>query len=292
MSNPLQEKIEKEVCVYLFVEVGLPYNFISVSFDLEATAVQVYLQNRNVSICSLYIPPDYPNKKLNIKLNNLVANIRKSFIITMDSNAHHTSWGSNFCDARGRAIDSWLENSGLVLLNTGEPTYLHPNGPLRKLSSRNRVTPVSIQDGVQHGITFSAISTIPAASSPISAASSPISAELSLIPVTLSRSLKRSAVAEATIPIVARLTKHHKTLLNIVKHETLVNIVIHRETSWTTLKTMWNITKHSNTRHSMRRYLRSMRRHRPSAWRHWRSLRVFGDIGTEFPAISANAELV
>ena len=33
--------------------------------------------------------------------------------------------------------------------------------------ARNRVTPVSIQDGVQHGITFAAISTIPAAKSPI-----------------------------------------------------------------------------------------------------------------------------
>ena len=48
------------------------------SFDLEATAVQVYLQNRNVSLFSLYISPSY----LNIKLNDLVANIPKPFIIT------------------------------------------------------------------------------------------------------------------------------------------------------------------------------------------------------------------
>ena len=46
--------------------------------------------------------------------------------------------------------------------------------PLWKLSSGNRVTPVSIQDGVQHGITFAAISTIPEASSPMSAKLSPI----------------------------------------------------------------------------------------------------------------------
>ena len=39
--------------------------------------------------------------------------------------------------------------------------------PVWNLSSKNRVTPVSIQDGVQHGITFAAISTIPAAPSPI-----------------------------------------------------------------------------------------------------------------------------
>ena len=56
-------------------------------------------------------------------------------------------------------------------------------------------------------ITFAAISTIPAASSPISAELSPISAALSPIPAALARS-----------PIVARLAKHHKILLNIVKH--------------------------------------------------------------------------
>ena len=43
------------------------------------------------------------------------------------------------------------------------------------------------------------------------------------------------AGADAATPIVARLAKHHKTLLNIVKHhETHVK---HCETSWTTSKT-------------------------------------------------------
>ena len=61
-------------------------------------------------------------------------------------------------------------------------------GLLWNLSSRNRVTPVSIQYGVYHGITFAAISTIPAASSPISE-------ELSPIPAALSQSLSQSVVA-------------------------------------------------------------------------------------------------
>ena len=38
------------------------------------------------------------------------------------------------------------------------------------------------------------------------------------IPAALSRSLRRSAGADEATPIVARLAKHHKTLLNIVKH--------------------------------------------------------------------------
>ena len=51
-------------------------------------------------------------------------------------------------------------------------------------------------------------------------ASSPISAELSPIPAAaaLSGSLRGSAVADAAMAIFARLAKHHKTLLNIVKH--------------------------------------------------------------------------
>ena len=47
-----------------------------------------------------------------------------------------------------------------------------------------------------------AISMIPAVSSPINA--------------TLSQSLRQSAAAHS--PIVARLAKHHKTMLDIVKH--------------------------------------------------------------------------
>ena len=64
-----------------------------------------------------------------------------------------------------------------------------------------------------------------------------------------------------SLPIVARLAKHCKT-------------------SWNTLKTLWNIMKHSNTCHLMCWYQRSMHRHR-------RSHGVSVDIGAEVPAISA-----
>ena len=78
-----------------------------------------------------------------------------------------------------------------------------------------------------------AISTIPAVLSPISAELSPISAELSPIHAALSRSLRRSEAPR--VPIVVRLAKRHKTLLNIVKHhETHVKhsepLVKHHET--------------------------------------------------------------
>ena len=65
----------------------------------------------------------------------------------------------------------------------------------------------------------------------------------------------------------------------MIHHEPLVK---HHET----LKTLWNITKHLNTRHSMWRYRRSMRRRRRSMRRCRRSARwcrrsreVNGDFG-------------
>ena len=58
---------------------------------------------------------------------------------------------------------------------------------------------------------------------------------------------RRNAGADAATPFVARLAKHHKTLLNIVRwHETHVKhrepLVKHHET----LKTLWNIMKQSS----------------------------------------------
>ena len=102
------------------------------------------------------------------------------------------------------------------------------------------------------------------------------------------------------MPMVAWLAKNHKTLLNIVKHhETLLK---HCETSWNTRhlmrrsmrtrrRSMWRRLRLGQRRrrsrggHSMRRRRRLMRRLR-------RSRGVTGDIGAEFPAISAIAELV
>ena len=119
---------------------------------------------------------------------------------------------AGICDISANVIPCWTP----TWLETGVTLFLEDNFQ----RGRNRVTPVSIQDGVQHGITFTDISQIPAALSPIPTALSPIpvallqiSAELSPIPVSLSQSLMRSVM-----PIVAPLTKHRKTLLNIIKH--------------------------------------------------------------------------
>ena len=140
-----------------------------------------------------------------------------------------------FSDPTNSAITGWLSGLGVASSWLISPCS-DCSRTLWNLSSRSRLIPVFIQDGVQLGVTFAAISTMPAASSPISA-------ELSPIPAALSRSLRRSAAARS--PIVAWLAKHHKTLSNIVKHrEPLVKhhepLVKHHETLLEHCETSWN----------------------------------------------------
>ena len=105
-------------------------------------------------------------------------------------------------------------------------------------------------------------------------------------------------IVQGPMAIIARLTKHCKTMLNIVTHSLNImkhslNIMKHsytswntfktslnihqtswitnktswttNKTSWNTHKTLWNIMKHSNARSSMQQY--------------WRCMRVSGNIG-------------
>ena len=61
-------------------------------------------------------------------LNSVMNAITAPFIITTDANAHHVSWGSNDSDRRGKIIDNWVTNNGLIILNNGEPTYISNSG--------------------------------------------------------------------------------------------------------------------------------------------------------------------
>ena len=98
-----------------------------------------------------------------------------------------------------------------------------PPSPLQFVF-RNRVTQVSIQDGVEHGISIAAISTIPAMSSLISA-------ELLPTPAELLPSMRWSAAARSRM-------RRRRSLRD------LLNIVIHSKTSWNTCKILWYIVKH------------------------------------------------
>ena len=114
--------------VAIFVKQGLPFTKIDLLTNLEAAALKLHYPNRTITICSLYIPPNYSNTHLHTELNSLIKQLPEPLIICTDANAHHEIWGSPISDGRGNTIFNFIEDLNLALLNTGEPTYITHNG--------------------------------------------------------------------------------------------------------------------------------------------------------------------
>ena len=114
--------------VAVFVKQGLPFTKVDLLTNLVATALVIHYPNRTVTICSLYIPPNYPNLNLHTELITLFKQLPHPFILCTDANAHHEIWGSPKLDGRSNIISKLIEAQNLALLNTGEPTYITNNG--------------------------------------------------------------------------------------------------------------------------------------------------------------------
>ena len=116
--------------VVVFPRQGIPTIPLIIHNNLEICANKFFLPSSNITVASLYIAPDTSHDNIKIGLDSIAQQLTPPYIICMDSNAHHSSWGSNFSDKRGYTIDNWLTSNNLILLNTTEPTYLHPNSTL------------------------------------------------------------------------------------------------------------------------------------------------------------------
>ena len=96
---------------------------VSIPLGLEVAAVILHLQSTLLCVCILYIPPDFNDNTIGRYLDKLIPYLPKPYIICMDSNAHHSSWGSEGSDKRGVVFSRWVEENELIVLNNGEPTY-------------------------------------------------------------------------------------------------------------------------------------------------------------------------
>lgn len=76
--------------------------------------------DKNISICSIYLPPEgnYNTEEL----TNLFLQIPPPRLIMRDFNADFTTWGSTKDNHRGKVIETLLENESLMLLNSGKIT--------------------------------------------------------------------------------------------------------------------------------------------------------------------------
>ena len=122
---PIRRERTQQNCggVLIFVRDSIPFEPIRYDRILELVGIKVLMGNKQVTVCSLYVPPKFDNTLLMDELEKLKIVLEAPFILTADINAHHYSWGSEFSDARGRRISEWVTDSNYMILYSGDPTY-------------------------------------------------------------------------------------------------------------------------------------------------------------------------
>ena len=105
--------------VAIMLKDSLPVSSIPLITQLQAVAVRISFP-LPVTICSIYLP-DF-NWTLQ-DLECLVKQLPEPFFLLGDFNSHNQLWGSNVTNVRGKIIETFLENSNLLFLNKGQPTF-------------------------------------------------------------------------------------------------------------------------------------------------------------------------
>ncbi|GBO09339.1 Putative protein in type-1 retrotransposable element R1DM [Araneus ventricosus] len=97
----------------------------------NCVAVKVQLQNKSCTLISAYSSPLEDIEPTLLEIQDLLDSIQEeSFIIGADLNGHHTSWGYNDTNPRGRAIEDMINLKRMILINPvgAPPTFFHTNG--------------------------------------------------------------------------------------------------------------------------------------------------------------------
>ena len=109
----------------LLIRRDLPHMKLPLQTELEAVAVQIH-SKRKYSLCSIYIPPSNRfNTDLVQKLNNVIQQLPRPYVLMGDFNGRHPMWGDCISNTRGNIIYPFIEDQELAILNTGEPTHFH-----------------------------------------------------------------------------------------------------------------------------------------------------------------------
>ena len=95
---------------------------VDLDTPLHAVAARVSL-HRTITFCSVYLPPSATVTKET--LLHLISQLPTPFVIMGDLNGHSPLWGSEDTNARGRIIESVVEQLDLCIFNDGSPTFTH-----------------------------------------------------------------------------------------------------------------------------------------------------------------------
>ncbi len=116
--NVLSVPTDRGVCFLIRKDLSFS-KFTHLKFNnVEGISVVIHSMSGPIEIVNLYCSPSKPLDEEDLKFLFNKDNV----FICGDFNSKSTLWGSSFSDTRGRFLESLLDNSDLVCLNSGSPT--------------------------------------------------------------------------------------------------------------------------------------------------------------------------
>lgn len=110
--------------VAIAIDKNIPHSEIDLKTDLQAIACRTTGENATTYV-SIYIPPrKMTPKNLKSKLQDLIDQLPKPFILMGDFNAHRINWGSFKDDRWGNTMLEIINDNNLTLMNTGSSTKI------------------------------------------------------------------------------------------------------------------------------------------------------------------------
>lgn len=106
----------------LGIRTDCPYQPVILDTNLLAIAARISIP-APITVVSIYLQRNGINN-LEQKLNHLIKQLDKPFLILGDVNAHHPEWGSAKCDGRGNIVHNVLQENDCIVLNDESYTYV------------------------------------------------------------------------------------------------------------------------------------------------------------------------
>jgi ribonuclease HI len=110
--------------VAILIKTTIPFILDTNSSTLEVIAATVQIDGKPLNIVNFYLPPGHAIDPVDLEYYFNKPNV----VVVGDFNAHHTMWTGKVDDPRGQSIADLIETTGLIILNTKSPTYIHYNG--------------------------------------------------------------------------------------------------------------------------------------------------------------------
>ena len=124
LRKDLPSTTEAHGGVLLAVHHSVPTRPLSLDTNIQAVAAIVQLGPTRLTVCSVYLPPG--NSLPVTELRQLVLELPPPVLLLGDFNSHHTVWGCDSTDRRGRLLEAFriIVSECLCLLNTGMRTHI------------------------------------------------------------------------------------------------------------------------------------------------------------------------